>query len=161
MTAPDEPVRLRFRGRMRRLPVMSFAAAFGRDVDDTARALETLIQGPPESALPSLPSLPFPGEGGKGGGERSGTMNDKERSERERSPLSERDRAHHFATALDDVQNFAAILTLVRSYPEPLLVEALRRTLAVPRERIRGTKGALFTGIVRRLARDGFRPPDS
>lgn len=171
MTSPHEPVRLRFHGRMRRLPLMSFAAAFQRDIKTTARALDTLIQGPPENHAEAGPPedaadnhrsgpLPAHGEGGKGGGvrsERSGTFDQdlESRSERERSAVggaSERAIADRLARALDDTENFAAILTLVRAYPEPLLDEALRRTLAVPADRIRGTRGAIFTGILRKLA---------
>lgn len=180
MTSPHEPVRMRFRDHMRRLPLMSFAAAFQRDLESTARALDTLIQGPPDAgAGPPLshdnrtgsPELPLHGEGGKGGGERSETLKENlrersDRSDRERSrwapQANDRDLAHHFATALDDTENFAAILKLVRTYPEPLLDDALRRTLAVPADRIRGTRGAIFTGIVRRLASgDGARPTHS
>lgn len=177
MTSPHEPVRMRFRDHMRRLPLMSFAAAFQRDVESTARALDTLIHGPPDGgAAPPLshdnrtgiPVIPLRGEGGKGGGERSETSKEnlEERSERERSRFApranERDLAHRLATALDDTENFAAILKLVRTYPEPLLDDALRRTLAVPADRIRGTRGAIFTGIVRRLASgDGARPTHS
>lgn len=180
MTNPHEPVRMRFRGHMRRLPLMSFAAAFQRDVESTARALDMLIQGPNAGAVPppshdnrtNSSALPLHGEGGKGGGERSETLKEdfEERSERQRSErerctvggaLNERELAHRLARALDDTENFAAILTLVRTYPEPLLDEAVRRTLAVPADRIRGTRGALFTGIIRRLARDGWAPADS
>lgn len=174
MSNSHEPVYLRFRGQMRRLPLMSFAAAFRSDVEASARALDTLlgrsseppvVPPPPPDEPPRLDS-PLPGEGGKGGGERerSGTFVQyrKERSERERHvPTDERALAHRFATALDDTENFAAVLTLVRMHPESLLDEALRRTLAMPAERLRGTRGALFTGIVRRLARDGWSPPHS
>lgn len=168
MTNPHEPIYLRFRGHMRRLPLMSFAAAFRSDVAATTRALDTLVRGsfnppPPRDDSKSV-ALPLPGEGGKGGGERSETSDQdpKERLERKRScPPSERELASRFATALDDTENFAAVLKLVRTYPEHLLEEALRRTLAIPLERVRGTRGALFTGIVRRLARDGWSAPDS
>jgi len=175
MSNSHEPVYLRFRGQMRRLPLMSFAAAFRSDVEASARALDTLLgcsseppvvpQPPPED--PPCLDAPPSGEGGKGGGERERSrtffeQDRKERSERERHvPTDERALAHRFATALDDTENFAAVLTLVRLHPEPLLEEALRRTLAMPAERLRGTRGALFTGIVRRLARDGWSPPHS
>lgn len=62
--------------------------------------------------------------------------------------------AHELAAALQDEANLAAFVALTRRYPHWLLMEALRRTLAIPDERIRKSRGALFTAIVRILARE-------
>lgn len=74
---------------------------------------------------------------------------------------SDEEYAIHLARALDDMQNLPAIERLVREHPIAVLEEALRRTLKVPLSRVRGTRGALFTGIVRRLARSGAPPSHS
>lgn len=48
--------------------------------------------------------------------------------------------------------NRVAIERLASLHPRPLLYEALRRTLRIPPERIRSSRSAIFTGIVRKLA---------
>lgn len=165
MTNPHEPVRMRFRGHMRRLPLMSFAAAFGRDVASTARALDTLIQGPPELPLPLPPSLPLPGEGGKGGGVQEQTQKtnpcDVDNKQNMGNGSGERgiaETAREVAAILGADTNALAIEKLAREHPRPLLFEALRRTKAIAPERIRTSPAAVFTGIVRRLAREGWAP---
>ena len=165
MTSPHEPVRMRFRGHMRRLPLMSFAAAFGRDVASTARALDTLIQGPSELPLP--PSLPLPGEGGKGGGVQEQTQqitmscDVDNKQDMGNGGLGERgiaETAKEIAALLGADTNALAIEKLAREHARPLLLEALRRTKAIAPERIRTSRAAVFTGIVRRLAREGWAP---
>ncbi|MCZ7682441.1 MAG: hypothetical protein M5U28_28080 [Sandaracinaceae bacterium] len=54
--------------------------------------------------------------------------------------------------------NALAIEKLAHEHPRPLLLEALRRTKAIAPERIRTSPAAVFTGIVRRLAREGWAP---
>lgn len=174
MTDPHEPVRMRFRGQMRCLPLMSFAAAFGRDIESTARALDTLIQGPPDPVLPVLSqdaprpaSLPLPGEGGMGGGAQEQThmschVNNKQNMGN--GGPGERgipETTKEITALLGGEANPLAIEKLVREHPRPLVLEALRRTQAIAPERIRESRAALFTGIVRRLAQAGFRQPDS
>lgn len=167
MTSSHEPVRMRFRGQMRRLPLMSFAAAFGRDVASTARALDTLIQGPPDPVLASLPSLLRSGEGGMGGGVQEQTHMschvDNEQNMGIGGP-GERgipETTKEITALLGAEANPLAIEKLVREHPRSLLLEALRRTQAIAPERIRQSRAALFTGIVRRLAREGFDSSDS
>ncbi|MCZ7681151.1 MAG: hypothetical protein M5U28_21140 [Sandaracinaceae bacterium] len=63
------------------------------------------------------------------------------------------------ARELDDQANWPAIRKLVRTHPRELLLEALRRTKAIAPERIRRSPAAVFTGIARKLAADGWTPP--
>lgn len=167
---PDmhEPVGLEFRGRSRFLPILSLATAFRRGVAEVARALVVLIDGP-DADLSEPESMPD-GEGGKGGGERSETFGSEtldpkpNESERERSETfgrahaREDDLATEIATVLDDEDNVGAIRKLIGLHPEPLVRDALTRTLAIPADRIRGSRGAIFTGIVRKLARERTTP---
>lgn len=178
MTGPLEPVRLRFRGRMKRLPLMSFAAAFRRDIEGTARALDTLIQGPPETPAPdpaagfprsdSRRAGPFPGssEGGLGGGTQEQIeqhdvvcINRQDMGMGGSGRRGTEDTAAEVAKALGDHTNPVAIAKLAREHPRPLLLEALRRTKAISPERIRTSPAAVFTGIARKLAAEGWTPP--
>jgi len=61
--------------------------------------------------------------------------------------------AGRLAHELDDRRSVPYLRQLARQYPADLLEEALRRTLAVPRERIRRSLGAYFTGVLRALAK--------
>lgn len=164
---PDlhEPVGLEFRGRSRFLPILSLAAAFRRGAAEVARGLVVLIDG--VDADPS-DSDSAAGEGGMGGG-----VSGQEHSETKMS-CSEQDKDKGVggqgeggtaSDLLDEIvrglgpdANRAALAKLIRSYPDSLVRDALGRTLAIPSERIRGSRSALFTGIVRTLARDAKRP---
>lgn len=166
MTNLQEPVYLRFRGRTRRLPLLAMAMALRRDAAGAAEALDILINGPPENRAAGPSSHPpRSGEGGTGGGERSDTLgpetfkqNLEERSERGRSlePVREAMDAEAFAQLLaeqlGDERSLAAIRRLVAEHPHDVLGQALQLTLRVPPERVRSSRGALFTGIVRKLA---------
>ena len=61
--------------------------------------------------------------------------------------------AQVLASELGDSRSRGYLGHLAQQYPPELLHEALRRTLAVPRERIRTTRGAYFVGVLRALAR--------
>lgn len=173
-----EPVTIGFRGHERALPLAALALSFRRDPEHTATALEFLIQGPPERC-PTTPSEDFTparedrgeGEGGGVRSERSETLgpgtleqkfdqrSDPKRSERERRARDMRgdtEVARQLAVDLGDEVNVAAIRKLVAAHPRPLLDDALHRTLGVPADRIRSSRGAIFTGIVRKLARADF-----
>lgn len=80
---------------------------------------------------------------------------DPERSDRERcageSGVAIVELARRIAIDLGDENNERAIRRLVETYPRPVLEQALRRTLLIPVDRIRSTRGAIFTGIVRKL----------
>jgi len=166
MTNLHEPVYLRFRGRTRRLPLFAMAWALRGAAPRAAEGLHLLINGPPENRTADPSSHPRrSGEGGKGGGERSETLgpetfeqNLEERSERERAdePVREAMDAEVFAQLLakqlGDERSLAAIRRLVAEHPHDVLGQALRLTLRVPPERVRSSRGALFTGIVRKLA---------
>jgi len=177
MTHAHEAVYLRFRGNMRRLPLVSFAAALRRDLGGAATALEILILGPPENRATEGPGSSPEREGGKGGGTRSiarsavgpesiGTMGpeedphrfDPDRSNGTAPSESDRDLARRIAVAIEDAENVAAIERLVTTYPRGTINLALDRTLAVPAERIRVTRGALFTSLVRKLAEHAGSP---
>ncbi len=60
--------------------------------------------------------------------------------------------AEQLAAALDDWPSIGHLRQLVAHHAPALLEDALRRTLAVDRDRIRKTRGAYFTGVVRALA---------
>jgi hypothetical protein len=90
-----------------------------------------------------------------------------ETSEENLDERSERERSERCAREPDDIDdatlarviasdlgedNVHAIRKLVAMFPRAVLDEALRRTLAIPGDRVRSTRGAIFTGIVRKLA---------
>lgn len=62
------------------------------------------------------------------------------------------DFALSLAVTLDDIGSLGGYEKLVREHPLPLLQEALRRVERIPSERIAKSRGAVFTGIVRKLA---------
>ncbi len=171
MSSAQESVYLRFRGHSRRLPLVSLAAALRRDVQGAADALEILIQGPPESRA-DAPSV-APSVGGKGGRDRSFVRSDAARgtqsvetiesgeklkggrsigSEPSARDESDHEVARRIAYALGDTENVGAIERLVATYPRATIELAFDRAKAVPPERIRVTRGALFTSLVRKLA---------
>lgn len=179
----QEPVTIGFRGHERALPLAALALSFRRDPERTATALEFLIQGPPEGRPTSPPEAFAPpyevrGEGVGGGvhSERSETFgfrtsgsetleqklderSDPKRSERERRARgmrSDAELARQIAIDLRDEVHVVAIRKLVAAHPRPLLDDALHRTLTVPADRVRSSRGAIFTGIVRKLARADF-----
>jgi len=184
MTSPYEAVYLRFRGRMRRLPLLSLATLLRRDVRATATALEILMHGPPDDRPADPPAAPLdPIVGGKGGdrseavdrslgaaaSESIGTLGprdilepfDPNRSERRarEDDVSDEDLARRIAVDLGDEENVLAIRKLVVEHPRERLDRALRRTLSIPPERVRTSRGALFTTIVRKLAEHAGSQP--
>ena len=174
MSSAHESVYLRFRGHSRRLPLVSLAAALRRDLPGAAQSLEILIQGPPEVREDRAPLA-----GGMGGRDRSFVRSaadapngsvatigpterykgDGDRAARSAGHESDRALARRIALTLGDGENVGAIERLVESYPRATIELALDRTRAVPAERIRVTRGALFTSLVRKLAENaGSRP---
>jgi hypothetical protein len=176
MTNLHEPVYLRFRGRTRRLPLVAIATALRRDAAGAVQALEILIQGPPENrssantSVPTASSAPLARHGeGVGGGVQ-------EQQQQTHMNLScEQEQRHGdggvgegagpadvdtLVAQLGSDANRVAIERLANLHPRPLLYEALRRTLRIPPERIRSSRSAIFTGIVRKLAAaEPARPP--
>jgi hypothetical protein len=63
------------------------------------------------------------------------------------------------ADALDDHAHLAALEALVAQHPASLLRTALTITLARPASSIQSTRGAYFTGVLRRLAGHAATPP--
>lgn len=63
------------------------------------------------------------------------------------------DFAHQLATALDNIEALTTYRHLAEQHPFELLTRALGITLRAPRERIRGTRGAYFMGVVAVLAK--------
>lgn len=187
MTNLHESVYLRFRGRTRRLPLVAIATALRRDARGAVQALEILIQGPPENREPTPAEHAVPSERNRGEGVRGGVYPERserraprsetigtstfpqeleERSDRERSDAPARERdvdddafARSVAIDLGDEDNLAAIRKLVLRHPRLVLEHARRAALAVPGDRVRSSRGAIFTGIVRKLAADGGRAP--
>ena len=56
--------------------------------------------------------------------------------------------AFELAEALNDTEALAVYFTFVEKYPEVILREVLAKTLAVPSNKIRKTRGALFTYLL-------------
>jgi len=67
--------------------------------------------------------------------------------------------ARVLADRLGDPGSLAGFTKLVQTHPEPLLEEALRRTLLIPADRITRSRGACFVGVVRKLAEAGWTAP--
>lgn len=88
-----------------------------------------------------LPSVPFTGRDGDVG----------EGTPRDGTAMT----AEFLADLLNDHANLSVLKTLVAHTPPATLKAALDETLAVPAERIRKTRGAYFTAIVRRLSGRG------
>lgn len=61
--------------------------------------------------------------------------------------------AHEIANQLNDREAFPLYLTYVTKYPEAELRKFLKRTLEVPKDKIRKTRGALFTYLVEQYAK--------
>lgn len=68
--------------------------------------------------------------------------------------------AEHLARSLGDEANLQGLERLVASHPEALLRRALAVTLRVPTGRVRTSRGAYFTGVVRRLLKNSSDPHD-
>jgi DNA replicative helicase MCM subunit Mcm2 (Cdc46/Mcm family) len=60
--------------------------------------------------------------------------------------------ASELAEALDDRESLSLYVSYARTYPAPLLKRALAEALSVPVEKIRKSRGALFTYLVRKYA---------
>lgn len=60
--------------------------------------------------------------------------------------------AHDVAAALGDDANPTALASTIRDVPVPVVREALAQALAVPNVRLRASRAALFTAIVRRMS---------
>ena len=56
--------------------------------------------------------------------------------------------AFELAEALNDTEALAVYFAFVEKYPETILREVLAKTLAVPSNKIRKTRGALFTYLL-------------
>lgn len=115
---------------------------------------------------------PFDGKGGRGEGkpsERSDTLTFEEIYVSKRftfgGGVGEPDQAEQFARMLaerlGDPGSIAGFRRLAETHPEPLLGEALRRTLLIPCDRITKSRGACFVGIVRKLVATGWSLPSS
>ena len=177
MTSPLEPVLVRFRGRLRRLPLLSFAAGFRHSAEDAGRILETLTHGLPEPASDpphNQTAQPSPDVGEGGGGEGSERSTSNVNVPEGNTPNVQRRRcgddvdesiqdaealAAMLARELSDADNLPAFRKLVREHPRTRLLEALRRTQGIAPERIRRNPAAVFTGIAKRLAAEDMIPP--
>jgi hypothetical protein len=177
MTNLHEPVYLRFRGRTRRLPLLAIATALRRDADGAVASLEILINGPPETRDPVVATTIAPpapvsatrhGEGDIGGG-----VQPQEQTQLSMSCEQEHEQGvggagegvqranlvDALAAQLGSDANRVALRKLAEAHPAPVLYEALRRTMRIPPERIRSSRSAIFTGVVRKLAAETAGPP--
>lgn len=66
--------------------------------------------------------------------------------------------AHDLQAALGDDANLTALASTVRDVPVPIVREALAQALAVPSTRLRASRAALFTAIVRRMSPKNSNP---
>lgn len=169
------------RHALRALDTLVFGPAEFRPQRSASPAHPTVVLPPdpiasdnrrdPASSVP--PASTSHGEGGKGGGaqdqalqQHSETSCLEEKTSRNNANKNNGDgvyerkgdtvSAESLVAALGTGTNRVAIHRLVLEHPPALLEEALRRTLAIPDARVQTSRGALFTGIVRRLARDGW-----
>jgi hypothetical protein len=58
--------------------------------------------------------------------------------------------AHEIATALDDLDALPVHIQFCQKYSEAFLRKMLLKALSVPQEKIRKTRGALYTSLVQR-----------
>jgi hypothetical protein len=80
------------------------------------------------------------------------------RSDAREGPVAMSDLVAHLARSLGEEASLPVLERLVADHPEALLRRALAVTLRVPAERIRSSRTAYFTGVVRRLLTNS---PDS
>lgn len=111
-------------------------------------------EGEPER---SRRSPTFPKD--KKGPETFGTPEPERPDAREGTPTRET-LAAHLARSLGDEANLQGLERLVASHPEAVLRRALAVTLRVPAGSIRSSRGAYFTGVVRRLLTNSPDPHD-
>ena len=67
--------------------------------------------------------------------------------------------AHDIAEALEDREAEPLYLTFAKQIPEEQLRKLLRKVLSIPEEKIRRTRGALFTYLVKQYAERENRSP--
>lgn len=82
-------------------------------------------------------------------------------SSRSSEPAQSREEllAADLAIALGDRDNFSLYLKLASNYPEQLLRKVLAEVRKIPAEKIRKSRGALFTYLVKRYDRKTFDGP--
>lgn len=150
--------------RTRTVPALALAAALRISPREVCAVLRFLLHpgsGEPTEPEP-VPQHPSDGKGGRGEGERSKTFTFEQNiylSQRftfgtlggELGEGHAERLAETLAETLHDPSSLAGFTKLARTHPEPLLQEALRRTLQIPSDRITRSRGACFTGIVRKL----------
>lgn len=150
--------------QLRRITIEVLAEEFGVPQEQLLQRMREAAGGSRGQVVDGTSK--FTGEGALGESARDVRtnvhVNDKSTErERYRAPSEEGQRsdlqslADYLATQLGDHANIAALRVLVGRYPRSLLAEALRRTQAIPEDKIRKSRGAAFTAIVRILAREG------
>lgn len=60
--------------------------------------------------------------------------------------------AHEIAEALNDRESYSLFLSFAKRHPEEELRKLLIRTLSIPADKIKRTRGALFTYLVSQYA---------
>jgi len=64
------------------------------------------------------------------------------------SPKEQQNMAKELAKALNDWQALAFYVTVCQKYPKDIIYEVLAKVLAIPNEKIRKTRGALFNSLI-------------
>lgn len=167
---PDIEILLRLGTTERRVPLVAIAAVLRVQPSALRDALGRLLLG----AHPIVPVVE--GEPTEGEERFVSIISFRERTERsfdqvvstkgggageENTARPVNPTAEDLAAALDDWSSLGHLRLLAARYPSALLDDALRRTLAVPRDRIRKTRGAYFTGVVKALGAGCSPPPKS
>ena len=60
--------------------------------------------------------------------------------------------AYEIADALNDTESFSAYQILTEKYSEDFLRRTLQKVLSIPEDKIRKTRGALFTYLIKQNA---------
>lgn len=71
------------------------------------------------------------------------------------TPQEEEQLATYLEEALNDHDAHTLYLTFVRKFPKSLLLETLEKVLAVPKEKIRKTRGAYYNYLMSVHERSG------
>lgn len=67
--------------------------------------------------------------------------------------------AREIAECLQDMDSLSLHIKFVQTYSEAFLKKVLQKVLAVPEEKIRKTRGALYTALVKQQG-NAYRPRD-
>jgi len=69
----------------------------------------------------------------------------------------ERKLAYEIANALDDLDALPLYISFAMRFQEPLLRKIFQRVMSIPNHKIKRTRGALFTFLMKQQGNGGFR----